>query len=213
MKGPALLLACASLATAFSAGTVGRREPALRPPEAFAGIPNRHDRSLALFAEASRVIMGPRCTNCHPVSRRPTQGDDGHPHVPAIDAGAAGTPPCAACHHPRNTTVRAGAIESIPGDPHWMLAPPEMAWQGKSAGEICRQIKDVRRNGGRSLAQLHQHMAEDGLVGWAWHHGAGRTPAPGSQVAFGRLVAAWIESGAACPESRTRSERSVPIIR
>jgi hypothetical protein len=74
-----------------------------------------------------------------------------------------------------------------------------MAWQGKASG-ICRQIKDPARNGGRSLALLlEHHMAKDDLVGWAWHPGPGRRPAPGTQEEFGAIIAAWIESGAECP--------------
>jgi hypothetical protein len=42
-------------------------------------------------------------------------------------------------------------------------------------------------------------MAEDSLVGWGWAPGAGREPAPGTQKEFGALIAAWAESGAACP--------------
>lgn len=81
-----------------------------------------------------------------------------------------------------------------------MLAPREQAWEGKSLGEICRQLKDPARNGERTLAELHEHMAEDGLVGWGWHPGEGRAPAPGSQEQLGILVKAWIDSGAACPQ-------------
>jgi hypothetical protein len=74
-----------------------------------------------------------------------------------------------------------------------------MAWQGRSLGAICGQIKDPERNGGKTLAELHEHMAEDDLVGWGWAPGAGRTPVPGTQEGFGRLIAAWIETGAVCP--------------
>jgi len=74
-----------------------------------------------------------------------------------------------------------------------------MAWQGKSLGAICEQIKDPARNGNRSLAQIHEHMAKDALVGWGWHPGGTRTPAPGTQAQFGALVAEWIRTGAACP--------------
>lgn len=37
---------------------------------------------------------------------------------------------------------------------------------GKSLGEICEQIKDPKRNGGKSMDELVHHMAEDLLVGW-----------------------------------------------
>jgi hypothetical protein len=49
------------------------------------------------------------------------------------------------------------------------------------------------------LAELHEHMAQDDLVGWGWHPGAGREPAPGTQQTFGALIQAWIDTGAACP--------------
>jgi hypothetical protein len=67
------------------------------------------------------------------------------------------------------------------------MAPIEMAWQGKSIGEICRQIKDPGLNGGRDLTLLHDHLANDDLVAWGWQPGAGREPAPGSQTLFRRV--------------------------
>jgi hypothetical protein len=75
-----------------------------------------------------------------------------------------------------------------------------MAWEGKSLGEICRQLKDVRLNGGCDLALLQEHVAKDDLVVWGWNPGDGRKPTPGSQEAAGLLVQAWIESGAECPQ-------------
>ena len=87
----------------------------------------------------------------------------------------------------------------IPGHPHWHLAQREMAWQGKTLGEICIQIKDPARNGGRSLDELLTHMATDSLVGWAWAPGFGREPAPGTQKEFGALIEAWVKTGAMCP--------------
>ena len=74
-----------------------------------------------------------------------------------------------------------------------------MAWQGKSLAQICAQIKDPARNGNRSLAQIHEHIATDTLVGWAWAPGFGRTSAPGTQQQVGALLDAWIKTGAACP--------------
>jgi hypothetical protein len=74
-----------------------------------------------------------------------------------------------------------------------------MAWEGKSMGEICRQIKDPERNGGRSLELLYEHLAKDDLVAWAWRPGAGRDPVPGTQAQLGELIQVWIDTGAACP--------------
>jgi hypothetical protein len=44
-----------------------------------------------------------------------------------------------------------------------------------------------------------EHLAKDDLVGWGWHPGEGRNPAPGSQQQLGELVRYWIDTGAACP--------------
>jgi hypothetical protein len=87
----------------------------------------------------------------------------------------------------------------VPGAAKWHLAPKEMAWEGKTLGDICRQIKDPARNGGLSMEALIKHMSEDTLVGWAWAPGADRQPAPGDQQTFGGLIRAWAESGAVCP--------------
>jgi hypothetical protein len=170
----------------------------LRPAADFAAIADRDERSLALFAEASKVILHPRCVNCHPPDAFPRQGDDSIRHDPPVERGAEdqGLPAleCQSCHQDRNVE-----LARIPGAPGWHIAPVEMAWLGKSTAAICEQIKDPARNGGKTLAQIHEHMAKDALVGWGWNPGDGRTPAPGSQAAFGELIAAWIESGAACP--------------
>jgi hypothetical protein len=101
---------------------------------------------------------------------------------------------CSTCHGAANYDPAA-----VPGHPNWHLAPLEMAWEGKSLGEICEQIKDINRNGGMTMEKLIHHMAEDTLVGWGWSPGAGRTPAPGSQAQFGALVRAWADAGAHCP--------------
>ena len=72
-----------------------------------------------------------------------------------------------------------------------------MPWQGKTVREICVQIKDPARNGGRSLEQIYEQMAKDSLVGWAW--APGYDPAPGTQKELGALLDAWIKTGAVCP--------------
>ena len=176
----------------------------LRGPDAFASISDSAARSRALFVEAAKVIMGPRCMNCHPAGEHPTQGNDMHEHWPPVFRGDSGGGvagmPCGTCHTERNYTLHEGAAyQSIPGHPRWGLAPVEMAWQGKSVGDICRQIKDPARNGGRDLKLLHEHMASDDVVAWAWQPGEGRAPAPGTQAMLGALIQAWIDTGAQCP--------------
>ena len=179
-----------------------QQAPGLKPVSAFAGIADPAARSVAIFEEMGKVIQHPRCINCHPRSDRPNQGEDGHPHMPAVTRGSDGHGApgleCAACHGPRNVALTNGT-GSMPGNPDWRLAPRSMAWEGKSLGEICRQISDPARNGGKSLARIAAHNARDGLVGWAWNPGSGRAPAPGTQAQFGALTRAWIASGARCP--------------
>jgi hypothetical protein len=196
-------LSC-GVSAATAADTVNQRAE-LTPSMAFATISDERARSVALFSEAGKVIQSPRCMNCHPVERRPTQGDDRHAHAPLMQAGSDGKGvvalPCKSCHGPLNQATLASSIPSVPGHPHWRLAPVSMAWQGKSLGEICVQIKDLKRNGSRSLARLQRHLATDDLVGWAWRPGDGRNPAPGTQSEFGGLISAWIATGAYCPET------------
>lgn len=175
----------------------------LKPASSFSTIADRNSRSLALYAEASKVITHPRCMNCHPVDNKPRQGASMKVHSPPMTGAEDGQGPagqhCNTCHGAKNYTVAGDTIQSIPGNPKWGLAPASMAWQGKTPGEICRQIKDPARNGGKDLDALYEHMAHDDLVGWGWAPGKGRAPAPGSQAVFGDLIRAWIDTGAACP--------------
>lgn len=175
----------------------------LKPLSDFAAIKDRKQRSLALFDEVGKVIQHPRCLNCHPAGERPTQADAMRPHMPLVVRGDGGIGAtglrCTTCHHEKNYDVA-----GVPGNPKWALAPAEMAWQGKSLGAICEQIKDKNRNGGKTMAELVHHMAEDELVGWGWHPGGKRTPAPGTQAEFGALFKAWADSGAYCPPFAAR---------
>ncbi len=220
-----LIFAAASAAIAFAvwdskadaqspprnlAATNLKSDP-LRTAASFASISDPKARSVALFEEAGKVITHPRCANCHPVDT-PAQSDSRHPHMPMVARGNLGehgeghgatTLPCRSCHTNKNVWVGGVKIVTIPGNPAWALAPKEQAWQGKSLGEICRQIKDPARNGGKTLAQIQEHMARDPLVAWGWNPGAGRKPVPGTQAEFGEIIQAWIDSGAECPAGGT----------
>ncbi len=192
--------AAALCAGAIAAGHGGGGE--LKPASAFAKIADPKVRSVALFREMGKVIQSPRCLNCHPRGDRPTQTDAMLPHSPAVLRGpmGEGVPglECTTCHGVTNAAFGTQS-GSVPGIEGWKLAPIEMAWQGYNLGQICRQVSDPKRNGGRSLEKIVEHMSTDHLVGWAWHPGLGRKPAPGTQEAFGRLVRAWVDSGAHCP--------------
>ncbi len=173
----------------------------LRPVSDFGSIGEPKARSMALFQEAGKVIMSPRCLNCHPSADQPLQNDAMKLHVPMVSRGADSFGPvgmrCATCHGSKN--FDATPTSSVPGSKNWHLAPKEMAWVGRSLGQICEQIKDPKRNGNKTLAQIVDHMEADELVGWGWAPGAGRTPAVGTQKEFGELIRAWANAGAQCP--------------
>jgi len=170
----------------------------LASPESFSKMTDETARSAAMFSELGKVLTSPRCVNCHPAGDRPHQGDQARLHQPPVERGVDGhgtpTMRCSTCHQAANFDPG-----RVPGHPEWHLAPIEMAWQGKTVAEICQQIKDPARNGGRAVDALIDHIGKDTLVGWAWAPGFGRTPAPGTQAQAGALVKAWAESGAACP--------------
>lgn len=175
----------------------------LRAVGEFAVFRDRTERSQALFLEASRVLLHPRCANCHPAGDVPHQGMDLALHDPPVvrgpdNHGVAGMQ-CMGCHQDRNQPYT-----RVPGAPNWHLAPLEMAWVGQTPAAICAQLKDPKRNGGKTLAQIVDHSAHDKLVGWGWTPGADREPAPGTQQQFGALIAAWVETGAACPDDKER---------
>lgn len=171
----------------------------LASPQSFDGIANVSVRSAALFTELGKVLTSPRCLNCHPSGDRPRQGDDARLHQPPVYRGVDGfghaALRCGICHGDANFEPA-----GMPGHPAWHLAPAGMGWEGKSLGAICRQVRDPATNGGRSLADLVEHIGKDTLVGWAWAPGGDRTPAPGTQQAAGALVQAWIDTGAGCPD-------------
>jgi hypothetical protein len=196
----AIIIGAVALMMGLGTASADTKTPAgqLAPPESFSGITDTQKRSVALFTELGKVLTDARCTNCHPRTDRPRQGDDSHLHQPPVERGAdgMGAPAmrCSTCH--QNANFDPGRV---PGAEHWQLAPLSMAWEGKTVGEICQQIKDPARNGGRTVHDLIDHIGKDTLVGWAWAPGFGRTPAPGTQQIAGALVEAWADTGAFCP--------------
>jgi len=195
-----ILASVAALAVSMTTGYAASQANSntLASPESFSSIADTDARSAAMFTELGKVLTHPRCVNCHPAGNRPRQGDQSQLHQPPVERGADGhgTEPmrCSICHQKANFEPG-----RVPGHPEWHIAPREMAWEGKTLPEICTQIKDSARNGGRKPEDLIHHIGEDTLVGWAWAPGYGRTPAPGTQKAAGALVEAWLKSGAICP--------------
>jgi hypothetical protein len=191
-----VLASVAGMLTAYAASD--KKPDGLATPESFDSTSDTSARSAAIFVELGKVLTHPRCANCHPAGDRPRQGDESRLHQPPVARGADGhglaAMRCSICHQQGNFEPT-----RTPGHPEWHLAPREMAWEGKTLAEICAQIKDPARNGGRKVEDLIQHIGTDTLVGWAWAPGFGRQPAPGTQKEAGALVEAWVKTGAVCP--------------
>lgn len=160
--------------------------------------------SIEAFKQVASVLQHPRCQNCHTQTSYPRQGDDRHRHTMNVQRGtdghgAAGQP-CMSCHGRANNSA-----SGVPGaDEDWHLAPLSMGWEGRTLGELCRGLKDPKRNGGRTGAKIIEHLHTP-LVKWAWEPGQTaegqlRSPPPISHAEFVALAERWIASGAACPE-------------
>lgn len=164
------------------------------------------EAGLGAWGEVHAVFSHPRCVNCHVEDDRPRWSGPhyGETRVHAFnvrrgeDGSGFGNPGlrCATCHMETNSAVMHGP----PGAPHWHLAPAEMVWWQKSSAEICRQVKDPERNGGRTLEDVAEHVRSDALVLWGWDPGPGREPAPSSPEATYDALLRWAAAGAPCPD-------------
>lgn len=152
------------------------------------------------FAQASEVLFHPRCLNCHPPGDAPTIRNDSQSHMLNVKRGpeGKGVAPmnCTLCH--RETNQPGGP----PGAANWHM-PPEsmpMVFQGRTAGELCRQLKDPKQNGGKAGEQIVEHISKDPLVLWGWSPGEGRTVPEMSHKEFIVKMNEWLAKGEACPE-------------
>lgn len=168
------------------------------------------EAGLEAWHRIDDVLSHPRCVNCH-------VGEDNIPlwqaagdasaraHGMNIDAGesriGAEYLPCATCHQ---TSTLPNNKPHAP--PHvgldWRLAPPESAWIGKTSAEICAQLRDPDRNGGRNGPGLIKHITHDaevgGFIAWGFAPGAGRDPAPYTLQAHLDDTIDWVEAGMPC---------------
>ena len=156
----------------------------------------------AAFLDVYKVLMHPRCMNCHPSGDAPLQGDDSHAHFQNVKRGQDGKGKhalkCANCHQDTNLPVE----NMPPGNPTWQLPRKDLplVFQGKSPHELADQLKDPKRTGGKTLEQLLEHVTHDKLVLWGWEPGDGRTKPPLSHDEFAKRFREWVEKGAASPE-------------
>src|ERR1700733_1330232 len=73
--------------------------------------------SVKAFMKVYKVLMSPRCMNCHPSGDAPLQGDDSHVHTMNVQRGKDGTglyaAKCSNCHQPTNVP----GLHTPPGNP------------------------------------------------------------------------------------------------
>ena len=80
------------------------------------------------------------------------------------------------------------------------ILPRRVRSRGKSPRELADQLKDPRRNGGKTLGQLLEHVTHDKLVLGGWEPGDVRTKPPLSHDEFAGKFREWVEKGTASPE-------------
>jgi len=165
------------------------------------GVNEDSIESVKAFMDVYKVLMSPRCMNCHPAGDRPLQGNDSHVHIMNVQRGKDGKGlyalKCSNCHQPTNVA----GLHTPPGNPKWQLPPADMkmVFEGRTAHELAVQIMDYDRNGHKNKEQLREH-ARDTLVKAGWSMGEGRPAPPLSYDAF--LVAwdTWIGKGGYAPK-------------
>jgi hypothetical protein len=192
----------------FLAGliTLSFRTAPAKKEKSFTALPKDSIGSTKAFMSVYKVLMSSRCMNCHPSGESPLQGDDSHIHTMNVKRGADGkglyAARCGNCHQAGNTA----GLHMPPGNPKWGLPPANMrmVFQGRTPRQLALQLLDPKQNGGRTKAQLIDHMAHDDLVGWAWHPGDGRTLPPMSRPAFAAQVRLWIAKGAYAPSAKAK---------
>jgi hypothetical protein len=174
----------------------------------FTGTDTKYDdinkdsvESVEAFMQVYKVLMSPRCINCHPAGDYPLQGDDSHIHTMNVQRGKRGTGvyalKCSNCHQPTNVP----GLHTPPGNPKWQLPPADMkmVFQGKTPHQLALQIMDYKQNGHKNKKQLLEH-ARDTLVKAGWNMGEGVTPPPLSYDAFLTAWDTWINKGAYAPK-------------
>lgn len=160
-------------------------------------------KAKAAFNEAVKVFLSARCANCHPAGDGPTQGDTMTPHAMEVKRGPDGRGvdelKCSTCHQ----EINLDGDGLPPGAPDWHMpgSAHKMVFQGVTAGQLCRNLKDPIQNGGKKTAKdAVLHLATDPKVLWAWNPGNGRSTPPLSQADFMKKMNEWVANGAACPE-------------
>ena len=166
-------------------------------------------QSLNAWTQLEKVLLHPRCLNCHSAGDSPTQADDRHVHQFRVLNGhqGKGNPGalCMGCHQASNQMT-----SGVPGALNWQHAPASMTWEnspGKpmQGSQLCQVLRDPKKNGGRDLPALIEHLRTEPLVLWAWApgknaKGEARTTPPISHEDLISHASLWANTGAKCPQ-------------
>ncbi len=169
-------------------------------------------QGLEAWKRIEAVVTHPRCANCHVDQRgipiwTPAGETKSRPHGMNIHAGlsriGAEEIVCSTCHM---TSTQAN--DPAPAPPRagipWQLAPVEFLWYGQTGADICKQLRDPARNGGRDALALLDHLRHDaslnGFIPRGWEPGDGRSTPPGSFEDHVRDMAEWGAAGQPCPD-------------
>ena len=194
--GMTVVLTAAALSFSFT----NKEDPQLAWARVNARSASDRMASENAFIQVYKVLMSPRCMNCHPSGDIPLNGDDNHLHPQGVKRGVDGKGlyalKCSNCHQTQNTP----GLNMPPGAEDWHLPSADMklVFQGKTAHELALQLKDTKQNGGKSPHDLIEHMKTD-LVKWGWKPGEGRTTPPLSYTEFYNKFKEWIDKGAVVP--------------
>lgn len=156
--------------------------------------------SVKAFGEVYKVLMSPRCLNCHPAGDVPLQGDDSHIHTMLPRRGPDGkglyAMKCANCHQDENTL----GLHMPPGNPKWHLPPADMkmVFEGKSPYQLAKQLMNKKENGNKSMEDLIKH-ADDELVLAGFNPADGLKKPPLTHQEFKKAWITWLTTGAYAP--------------
>jgi cytochrome c5 len=207
LKLTVVFAGCLTLAGFALSERLGQTDRVVTSVVTEAAIPLADDpvKARAAFNEAIKVFFSARCANCHPAGDTPTQGDEMTPHTMAVTRGTDGHgvygQKCSTCHQSENL-----AGEHMPPgtSKEWHMPPANqpMVFQGLTPGQLCRNFKDPKLNGGhQTLREAMDHVQKrDPLVMWGWNPGNGRTLPPMSFEDFSAKVEEWVSNGGACPD-------------
>ena len=158
--------------------------------------------SQVAFLKAYKVLMHPRCMNCHPAGDVPLQGEKSTLHTMGVKRGPEGkgvfAMKCTNCHQEKNVP----GLHMPPGNSKWLLPPADMkmVFQGKTPKQLATQLKDRTKNGNKSLEELVEHVTHDDLVLAGWRPADGLKKPSVSHAEFAKNFTEWIRKGAAIPD-------------